>query len=1666
MNRGHEGLALTLLTVNVNGVGSAGKAGRLLSYQQHLPGGSDATFVQECKQSSKATLEATIQAGAGAGTPWRGELAYSPGTDASCGTAIMARPSGAAGLVVRQAARTDTAGRVVCWDWDVLHHRLRLVSVYAPNDPGAREAFLAGLADYFDTDRSLLVAGDFNCILSASEESAACAGRQRGQQQLQELMSAHDLVDPWAQLNSNNAGFTHPATPKQCSFARLDRWLLSSAALPWVSSLQLLPGAPGDHHGVLLRLQLPDLPPVGRRGWRFPVYLLHHPGLKQQLLDAVKARAESITGSPAAQGAQSQDVWESLKAAVKTEATQVHREHVRRCRAAVTAAQDVAQDALRFLSQHPSSPEAQQSATAAGQAAQAAVKASADSKRMAQGAVFAHLGERSTRAFHALGKLVAPQAPLTALSVPGTAEPVPLTGRNCKDVITAAATAMYSSNSPTGLFRVGEVDAAAQDTLLQHLQRRLSPELRDAVDATSQGGTMGEAELLAALGQCATGKAPGTDGLPYEVYKALWPVLGKWLLAAANAAFTDAQAAAQSPDPAAQMMAALPRSWLQGIITLLYKGKRLPREVLTSHRPITLLNSDYKLVAKAFSNRLQPALAELIDALQSAFLCGRDPRDNVVFLQAMLEWLGASGQPGALLLLDVEKAYDRVHRPWVLKVARAMGFGPHTLVWMQLFMAEGTASVVVNGHQSAWFPVRNGLQQGGTLSPVLWTITLEPLTSYCHHLVRSGALHTPNLPDGTPAPPVSHHADDTHLLVTDADEDGPVANAALELFCRASNAKIHPTKSKGITLGSHRLIVGAHLPTGAEFISPDSRDPPRHLGVPITGDRELAAELCYEARLSRLKGMAVRWREHGLSMVGRVHIAKQVLGNSLAYHFSFVPLGPELLRRLQRVMDDFAACSPLPEDVSLAGQGHVVLLPKTQVACLSRAEGGIGHVDLQAASTALMAKTLAQLAQPGQRPWQRLVRGLLTAAAPSGTQGWGWVYGTCPIPTTLTPLLAAWVQAYRATHPERRPLDPAVDDPRAVLAEPLFYNPRLIHPATEQPFPAPPNLPPGSPLTVGQLREAGTTLWTQPPWAALASAMPDDWHTAIPPDPLSGQLEEGPGWRVSPRQDWALSPEGRAFRVLESGRVLPVPEGGAGPAADPSWPQACVLDCRKPKALWTLEEREAYRQAPREEKAAAWPREPQMLGPWRDLQCYPAAHGHGKLSLVEYEVCNTRQLLTTRRVTTGLEAQPVPLIPAAWPRQPGLTSPSGAGPSAPTSALAAMELAWTQQLQTGGPWTVGPTPLWLRPRQDPQRLVDRQRREERYRRRGMAGLLDPGGSSSQGNGGGGEGLSSGGPGGAGAPGEARRERSASPALEMVEGLPSAPAAALAAGPVPALPAAAPLVRAPGSPVPSAGLAAIGTTMDSAAERAQMWRRLWACPAGNRAKVLGWRLAHARLPCGLYLATKRGPGTGPSGPRHLCAAPSCAQLAGRGRPRDSLTHAFLACPAMAPARQWLGQLWAAISGGQEPPLDDAAVMLGDHPTAWEQHPARADGGQSTGQVRLWGAVRLTFLLAMWCAHQTGDPQERTARAVVQATVQELQQRMREQFATAALPDGILDSLPIQLLSADLQQTKLADFTAVWAHRGVLCTVEQAAGNSPPSLNIKLSMAHPVPAPVAT
>ena len=186
---------------------------------------------------------------------------------------------------------------------------------------------------------------------------------------------------------------------------------------------------------------------------------------------------------------------------------------------------------------------------------------------------------------------------------------------------------MYVWDKPEGLFAPRTTDKAAQTAMLAHIDRRLAPDVAAAANGPTADGALTAEELKAALATMRRGRSPGMDGLPYEFYQTFWDDLVEPFLAAVNEPFL------ASPGTAGSIPTYDWRFTL-GAISLTFKGtpsKPLADDRVENYRPITLLDADYKVVAKAIALRLGPALDSIIDDTQTAFLPGRWIGDNVFF---------------------------------------------------------------------------------------------------------------------------------------------------------------------------------------------------------------------------------------------------------------------------------------------------------------------------------------------------------------------------------------------------------------------------------------------------------------------------------------------------------------------------------------------------------------------------------------------------------------------------------------------------------------------------------------------------------------------------------------------------------------------------------------------------------------------------------------------------------------------------------------------------------------------------------------------------------------------------------------------------------------------------------------------------------------------------
>ena len=65
-----------------------------------------------------------------------------------------------------------------------------------------------------------------------------------------------------------------------------------------------------------------------------------------------------------------------------------------------------------------------------------------------------------------------------------------------------------------------------------------------------------------------------------------------------------------------------------------------------------------------------------------------------------------------ILMLDMEKAFDRVEWNWLFKVMKRFNFGDRFISWLQTLNSNAK---LTNGFQSEYFHISRGIRQGDSL---------------------------------------------------------------------------------------------------------------------------------------------------------------------------------------------------------------------------------------------------------------------------------------------------------------------------------------------------------------------------------------------------------------------------------------------------------------------------------------------------------------------------------------------------------------------------------------------------------------------------------------------------------------------------------------------------------------------------------------------------------------------------------------------------------------------------------------------------------------------------------------------------------------------------------------------------------------------------------------
>ncbi|CAI7833966.1 unnamed protein product [Closterium sp. NIES-53] len=413
-------------------------------------------------------------------------------------------------------------------------------------------------------------------------------------------------------------------------------------------------------------------------------------------------------------------------------------------------------------------------------------------------------------------------------------------------------------------------------------------------------------EVKAAMATLSRGKTPGHNGLAGNFYRTHYATL----VPALHSLFSSIET-----------NQSMPQSMLMGRTVLI--PKKADATFVENLRPITLMISDYKILAIGLAKRLQLTLRRIIHPAQSAFIKGRRIGDTINDSLDPMEWAEAKKLPLVMLTVEIKKAFDMVDREFMYKCLAHLGTPPPFIAWVKLMHNGAYTQVLVNNLAGRPIPVLTGVRQGCPLAPLLFICVIEVLH---RHL-------SVYLPGFTFAPAqrrlAACYADDMTLFLNSG-EEVKAKMQHLQSFAEVSGEHANWAKCS-IDLVN---ILAATLPPACPTPIRQPNEAERILGVYIQSDTPSATT--WEKNLTKVRGTASLLAKLHATSTCRSALSSECLVSLFGYGGRFQPPPEKATKQLDMVVGNFLSASKYKEE------GMAMRFIPDQIMYNSRKHGGFG----------------------------------------------------------------------------------------------------------------------------------------------------------------------------------------------------------------------------------------------------------------------------------------------------------------------------------------------------------------------------------------------------------------------------------------------------------------------------------------------------------------------------------------------------------------------------------------------------------------------------------------------------------------------------------------------------------------------------------------------------
>lgn len=843
---------IELLSLNVNGLGDNFKRQSMFFWIKKFK--YDLVFLQETH--TVKDIENRWK------TEWGGDIYFSHGKSNKSGVAILINKNLDYKIVEEIS---DENGRFIVLNMQVEGINFILVNFYAPT-----KNFEVDQIEYVDKLRSILenkldcnivLGGDFNTVLDPCIDKKGGAQFNtplKYTQKLESFMEEFELCDIWRVKNPNLKYFTwRKRNPLiQC---RLDFWLISEFLTGNVTNTAIEPSVKTDHSRITLSISGTQFNKRGPGFWKFNSDLLTDKDyvdiIKKVIVECDK-KYETLENKNLK--------WDAIKCEIRGETVKYSKRKNKLAREKELKLKHNLQDLETQLSKAGFDNEINsllEEIENVKDELQQIIDKQTRGALIRSHAEHCEGNEKNSKYFLSLEKRNYKNKCINKLNVNGV------------DIFSESKILLEEKNFYENLYKSRNNGSDLTESF-DFFKDEFIPKLSDA-EKNICDANITEFECTKVLKTFKNNKSPGSDGLTAEFYKFFWIDIRKFIMESFEYSF---ETGSLSVDQ---------RS---GILTLIPK-KDKDRTFLANWRPLSILNFDYKLLAKIIAHRMKTYLPKLIDPDQTGYVNNRYIGENLRLIADIILYTNLKNHPGLLLLVDFEKAFDTIEWNYIQKALTSFNFGEKFKRWISILYTDISSFVVNNGYKSDPFKIHRGVRQGCPLSPFLFILASELLAIAIRENEKINGIKI-----GEVEIKISQLADDTTCFF----EDELSAKFALNIFKKfekCSGLKVNLTKTEAVWIGRNKYDNDGSLPIKwtRQF---------KTLGLSFNALNENTVEnldVCIE----KMEGVLKMWKPRSLSLIGKVVILKSLAISKLIYVVSSSHVPSNYVRNIQQKINQF-----------------------------------------------------------------------------------------------------------------------------------------------------------------------------------------------------------------------------------------------------------------------------------------------------------------------------------------------------------------------------------------------------------------------------------------------------------------------------------------------------------------------------------------------------------------------------------------------------------------------------------------------------------------------------------------------------------------------------------------------------------------------------------------